>query len=338
MCRQRVRPRQTPDGRVSEDAASGEYLLEAVYARPLQGQKLVLYTRSGVLQGGDGYVSPGQLEECREWARRNDCVVVGEFHDAASGRVKMPPEFRDAVARARGERAALVCQSLDWISRSPLFVFERLKQCRNQGVPVFVVRQRLAPAKLDRDTAPPKSSRSCNPSSKRCTGARDYSHARTGPGVHTMAKTPSTEFKNIFRRWLESLGVPQRRSAASADAYLEILLTQLSAKPVAGQKVILYARSAAAPEEEREARLKGQLQACRAWAESYGCIVVGECAEVASGFAQETPELERALVQAQAEKVALVCISPDRISRSMALFLERQEECRRHGIALFCVR
>ena len=65
--------------------------------------------------------------------------------------------------------------------------------------------------------------------------------------------------------------------------------------------------------------------------------MVGEYADVVNGCAQETPELEQTLADAQTERAALVSWSPDRLSRSVALFLKRQEECRQRGIALYFV-
>lgn len=77
-----------------------------------------------------------------------------------------------------------------------------------------------------------------------------------------MAKTRYTRLGTAIYQWLKALGLSRIRSAGGADAYLQLILSHLSAKPAPGQKVILYARSAAAPEEERAARLKAQLGAC----------------------------------------------------------------------------
>ena len=148
-----------------------------------------------------------------------------------------------------------------------------------------------------------------------------------------MAKTIPRKLAGPIRSWLKSLGVNRN----ARDAYLRLVLAQLAAKPVAGQKVVLYARSAASP-DEREQVLKAQLAACREWAEAHSCLVVGEYQDVVNGLTKRTPELKRALTRARAEKAALVCISMDRLARSLTLLLKRQEECRRRGIALFFVR
>ena len=129
-----------PEALYVHDSAGGANWLRELYARPPAGQKVVLYTRSRPLQGGEGYVLPAQLEECQEWARRNRCQVVAEFQDAVSGQVKRPPEFRRAVAQATAEQAALVVYSLDRITRNLWLLFERLQYCRHRGVRVYVVR------------------------------------------------------------------------------------------------------------------------------------------------------------------------------------------------------
>jgi hypothetical protein len=145
-------------------------------------------------------------------------------------------------------------------------------------------------------------------------------------------------FKRVIRPWLKSLGTPPGQPAMNAAAFLELVITQLSARPATGQRVILYARAATHSGEQREAALKGQLQSCREWAEAHGCRVIGEYKDTVNGLAGDAPGLSQALDRAQTEKAALVCLSPDRLSRSVALNLKRAEECRQHGVALYFLK
>jgi hypothetical protein len=105
--------------------------------------------------------------------------------------------------------------------------------------------------------------------------------------------------------------------------------------PRAGQKVILYTRLAREQGRGKGSALATQLATCRKWARAHGWQVAGSYQEVISGLAKDSPELQRAAARAQAEGVALVCLSWDRLSRHAALTLERLRDYRRQGIAFY---
>ena len=132
-----------PEALYARGSAGGVSWLCELYARPPAGQKVVLYIRTGIDQSGCGeFAMRGQLLTCQEWASWYECQIVAEFQEAVSSRVRRPPEFRRAVARAKAEQAALVVFSLDRIVRDPLLAFERQRQpyCRQRGITVFAVR------------------------------------------------------------------------------------------------------------------------------------------------------------------------------------------------------
>ena len=83
----------------------------------------IIYARVSTDEQADkGYSLPSQLEHCREYARRNNLVVVAEFSDDFTGSIpiEMRPEGKKAFTMLKsGEADALICFTMDRLVRPP---------------------------------------------------------------------------------------------------------------------------------------------------------------------------------------------------------------------------
>ena len=71
-------------------------------AVPRVGQKVILYARSARGQSrSERAALTVQLTACRDWARAQDCKVVGRYKEVISGLAKDPPELRRAMRPAQ---------------------------------------------------------------------------------------------------------------------------------------------------------------------------------------------------------------------------------------------